>query len=109
MSSTQSYVEFVCESINQIGDVRYRKMFGDYMVYLNDKPIFLICDNTVYIKEIEQLVELKDNFETGVPYDGAKEHYILDIENTELTQTVAVILEKVIPIPKPKKKNHPKK
>ena len=44
--------------------------------------------------------------ECGVPYDSAKEHYILDIENRELTAKVVEILEQIIPVPKkkPKKK-----
>lgn len=104
MSSSKSYIEFVCDGIRNLGEVRFRAMFGDYMVYLNDKPIFLVCDNTVYIKELKELENLKDNFDLGVPYDGAKEHYILDIENHELTEEVAKILEQVIPIPKKQRK-----
>lgn len=37
---------------------------------------------------------------TGCPYQGAKEHYILDIDNHELTYQVLYELEKVIPVPK---------
>lgn len=109
MSSSLSYVEFVLESINGLGDIRYRKMFGDYMVYLNDKPIILVCDNTVYVKKIDELNDFKEYLDSGIPYDGAKEHYILDIENQKLTKSVASILESVIPIPKKKKKNQSKK
>ncbi|MGN0560765.1 MAG: hypothetical protein ACI4K8_06895 [Candidatus Fimenecus sp.] len=25
-------------------------MFGEYMVYVNDKPILMVCDNTVFVK-----------------------------------------------------------
>lgn len=44
--------------------------------------------------------------ECGVPYDSAKEHYILDIEDRELTAKVVEILEQITPVPKkkPKKK-----
>ena len=48
MATSSEYVTFVCEQIHGYGDVRCRKMFGEYMVYLNDKPIFTVCDNTVY-------------------------------------------------------------
>lgn len=50
MATSSEYVTFVCEQIHGYGDVRCRKMFGEYMVYLNDKPIFTVCDNTVYVK-----------------------------------------------------------
>ncbi len=104
MATSQNYVEFVCEQINGIGNVRYRKMFGEYMVYLNDKPIFLVCDNNVYIKKLSEIEDIIDITSVGIPYKGAKEHYVLDIENSELSKQVALILEKIIPIPKPKKK-----
>lgn len=51
MSTTMDYVEFVCGQIRDAWDVRYKKMFGEYMVYINDKPILLVCDNTVFVKK----------------------------------------------------------
>jgi len=42
--------------------------------------------------------------EKGFPYDGAKEHYILDIDDTELTRAVIDALEAITPLPKPRKK-----
>lgn len=81
-------------------------MFGEYMVYVNDKPVLLVCDNTVYVKKLPEIEELMSDAECGVPYDGAKEHYILDIEDRELTAKVVEILEQITPVPKkkPKKK-----
>jgi hypothetical protein len=42
--------------------------------------------------------------EKGFPYEGAKEHYIVDVDNRELLTSVVRELEKVIPIPKKKQK-----
>ena len=39
-----------------------------------------------------------------LPYEGAKEHYILDIDDTDLARQVVAVLETVTPLPKPKKK-----
>ncbi len=104
MASSISYIEFICEQIAGVGDIRYKKMFGEYMVYVNDKPVFLVCDDTVFIKIKQQTTAVLSDCETGVPYKGAKEHYILDIENRELAREVALILEKITPVPKPRKK-----
>ena len=79
-------------------------MFGEYMVYVNDKPVLLVCDNTVYVKKLPEIEELMSDAECGVPYDGAKEHYILDIEDRELTAKVVEILEQITPVPKKKPK-----
>ena len=42
--------------------------------------------------------------EKGSPDKGAKEHYILDIEDAELSKKVVRQLELVTKVPKPRKK-----
>lgn len=103
MATTVDFIEFVCEQIRGDYAVRYKKMFGDYMVYINDKPILLVCDNCVYVKKLPQVESLLCKAETGIPYDGSKEHYILDIENAELIEKVIPVLESVTPLPKKRK------
>ncbi len=103
MATTKEYIDYVCEQIQDDYSVRYKKMFGEYMVYANDKPILLVCDNTVYVKELKEISSLMKDSQTGYPYQGAKEHYILDIENRELTSKVVKILEQITPLPKKKR------
>ena len=104
MATDNTFVMYVCESIAEIGLVTSRKMFGEYMVYVNGKPIFLVCDNTVYVKILDAVKDLLGDAERGRPYESAKEHYILDMDNTPFVREVAVILEQVTPLPKKKKK-----
>ena len=104
MATSVEYIEFVCEQIAGVGAVRYRKMFGEYMVYVNDKPLLLVCDNTVFVKILPELSELMAGADTALPYEGGKVHYILDIEDRELTKAVIAVLEPLTPLPKPKRK-----
>ena len=104
MASSLDFIEYVCEQIADSGIVTYKKMFGEYMVYVNSKPILLVCDNTVYIKMLDCIQEKMKNAEISEPYGGAKSHYILDIDNAEFSKEVITLLESVTPLPKPKKK-----
>ncbi len=104
MATSVEYIEHICEQINSLGAVRYRKMFGEYMVYLNDKPILTVCDNTVFVKMLPQLEPLMKGADTAPPYDGAKEHYILDTDDRETMLSVIRILEEITPVPKKKVK-----
>ena len=104
MSTTPDFIEYVCEQITGVGTVRHKKMFGEYMVYVNDKPVLLVCDNTVFVKMLPCIASLMEDAQKGFPYKGAKESYILDIDNSSLAKDVARILEKNTPLPKPKKK-----
>ena len=104
MATTADFIEYVCEQIRGVGLVRSRKMFGEYMVYVNDKPILLVCDNIVYVKMLDCIAAQMENADKGFPYTGAKEHYILDIDDAEFAKEIVRILEPVTAIPKPKKK-----
>ena len=42
MSTSLDFVEYICEQIAGVGQIRYRKMFGEYMVYVNNKPILTL-------------------------------------------------------------------
>lgn len=103
MSTSKEYILFVCDQLNGINGVEYKKMFGEYMVYVNERPVLLVCDNCVMVKEVPQLAELMKDAEERVPYDGAKAHYVLDIENRELTEAVVRILAEITPVPKRRK------
>lgn len=105
MGTTIDFIEYVCDQIAGVGEIRYKKMFGEYMVYVNGKPILLVCDNTVFVKVLPCLNETMREADKGFPYEGAKEHYVLDIDNAKLSKEVIAILEPVTQLPKPKKKS----
>ena len=47
-------------------------MFGEYTVYINYKPIILLCENTVYVNKNKKIEDLMSESETAIPYKGAK-------------------------------------
>ena len=106
MATSLDFIEYVCEQVSGVRPVRYKKMFGEYMIYIDDKPILLVCDNTVFIKILEPIREQMVNADKGFPYDGAKEHYVLDIDNAEFSKEIISLLLPIVPVPKPKKKRN---
>lgn len=104
MSTSQEYINFVLEQLDGIDGVSYKKMFGEYMVYVGEKPILLVCDNCVMVKKLPELDELMKDALEDYPYEGAKAHYVLDIENRELTAAAIEILVRAVPLPKKKAK-----
>ena len=104
MATSPEYLAFVLEQLPPLWDIRSRKMFGEYMIYLNNKPILTLCDNTVFAKKLPALSEILASAPCGCPYEGAKEHYILDVEDHDLTERVLTLAEAATPLPKPRKK-----
>ena len=44
MSSKQSTVDYILDQLSESGNVRVRKMFGEYALYCDEKVVGLICE-----------------------------------------------------------------
>lgn len=100
MACSLEFVEFVQTQLESVGEVRVRKMFGDYVVYVDDRAVALACDNCVYVKIHPAIELLMQNAERGVPYAGARECYVLDIGHRTHAEKVVGILRDVLPLPR---------
>ena len=79
MASSREYLDFVLEQLEGISGIDYKKMFGEYLVYVNERPVLTLCDNRVFVKKLPQVAVLMADAECGYPYEGAKEAYLLDL------------------------------
>lgn len=103
MSTSKEYMQFVLDQLEGFPDVTYRKMFGEYMVYLQGRPVLLVCDNCAMVKKLPELAELMRGAPDGLHYEGARVHSVLDLEDRELVRQVMDILLRVTPLPKRRK------
>lgn len=74
------------EQLRFVPNITYKKMFGEYLVYYNKKPLMLVCNSTCFLKVNKATEKFLTNKAT--PYNGAKEHFVIDIENSELLEKV---------------------
>lgn len=99
MACSNEYIDFVCAQLSGIGVIRPKKMFGDWLIYIDEKPIVLACDNICYVKMLPEIAGLMANALTAPPYPGAKPHYVLDIEHHDTALQVVKALLPIIPYP----------
>lgn len=52
MACSIDFIEELCEILSPLGEVRSRKMMGDYVIYVNEKCVITACDNLAYVKKI---------------------------------------------------------
>ncbi len=95
MASTKDFLDFVIDQIKDKDLVRFKKMFGEYALYYDDKVVALICDNELYIKnttEVKKIAEEKD-LEFASPFPGAKKWILIgeDIEDREFLNEIIEI------------------
>ncbi len=108
MATKQSTVDVILDQLAPLGDVRARKMFGEYALYFAGKVVGLICDDTLFIKITEPgHAMMGKNQKTGCAYPGAKPSFQIAPEQIEdadwLGQVVRVTAEH-LPAPLRKKK-----
>ena len=104
MACTSDFIEYVCEVLSPLGEVRSRKMMGDYVIYVNEKCVITICDNIAYVKKLPCVADLMADAECGCPYEGAKEAYILDFADSHKALKVIETIWDFLPFPKSKNK-----
>ena len=92
MACTSEFIELICDVLAPLGEVRSRKMMGDYVIYLNEKYVITACDNIPYVKKLPCIADMMADAECGCPYPGAKEAYILDLDNPSKARKVIAIL-----------------
>jgi len=103
MPTTQSFIDYVCEQLEGVGAIRWLRMMGEACVYVDEKPIVLVCNDTVYIKKLPAL----DKFnlkQTAIPYKGASERYVIDPDDRNLFQEIIKTVADNTPLPKKKMK-----
>ena len=104
MASHQDFVDYVVEQLREAGAIRSRKMFGEYLVYVNERPVLTLCDNRVFVKKLPQVAVLMADAECGYPYEGAKEAYLLNLGDDARIDALLPMLVEHTPLPRPCKK-----
>lgn len=102
MATTRNYLDFACTQLEGIWGIDYKRMFGEYQIYVNDKPVLLVCDNTVFVKNHPALAQLLAEAPEGLPYPGAKPgRKFWTVENRALTRRRSwKFWERVTPVSK---------
>ena len=106
MGSNPGFVEFVADQIEGAGEIKYKKMFGEYGLWCDEKFIALVCDDRFFVKPTEAGRKfIKDPVEAP-PYPGAKNYFLIGekLEKREWVSMLIKITAEELPPPRPKKK-----
>jgi TfoX/Sxy family transcriptional regulator of competence genes len=104
---TAEYIE------DQLGDlpIRTGRMFGEYAIYLGDKVVGFICDDTLFIKPSPVDPSYLVGTYLGQAYPGSKDYHAVPgelLEDREWLRSAIVATADALPAPIPKKPKKPK-
>ena len=102
MASSKEYLDFILDKLSFRGDVSYRAMMGEYIIYCQGKIIGGIYDDRFLVKPTPSVLLMNPEAEFEFPYDGAKEMILVDrVDDREF---LSELIEKMLPeLPTPKK------
>ncbi len=105
MASDLAFVGYVCEQARDAGRLSFKKMFGEYALYLETKVVALVCDNQLFVKPTQAGRALLHTVLESPPYPGAKNHFLIGahIEDQDLMSRLFRVTGSELPEPKPKK------
>lgn len=103
MSSTEQYLDFVLDLLGELEDVAHRKMMGEYVLYYRSKVVGGIYDDRFLLKVTPASERLLPEAPRAIPYEGAKEMLLVEVEDREVLRDVVDAMW--VEVPAPKKRN----
>jgi len=106
MSSNKDFIEFITDQISDAGTVTYRKMFGEFAIYCDDKVVALVCDNRLFVKPTAAGRSFIGDVTEAPAYPGAKPAFLIEdkVEDREWVSELIKITAAELPVTKKKKK-----
>ena len=104
MATSKGYLEYVLEQLSGLPEISHRAMMGEYVLYYRGKVIGGIYDDRFLIKPTKSAIAMMPDAERELPYEGAKEMLLADVDNREFLKKLLEAMYDELPAPKQKKK-----
>ena len=104
MASSREYLDFILEQLSGLENVTWKAMMGEYIIYWRGKIVGGIYDDRFLVKTTKSAVAMMPEAEKELPYEGAKEMLLADVDNREFLQELLEAMYDELPAPKQKKK-----
>ena len=104
MATESSFLEYVADQSRLQDRLTYKKMFGEYALYLDGKVVAFACDNSLFVKPAEATRKLTAKLPQRPPYPVAKPYPVADelLDEPDRLRDLLLATEQAMPSPKPK-------
>ena len=104
MASNKDYLDFILEQLSGLGNVTYRAMMGEYILYWRGRIIGGIYDDRFLVKPTKSALAMMPDAGREIPYEGAKEMLLVDnVDSREFLAELITAIYGELPAPKKKK------
>ena len=95
MASDKEYLTFILDQLPQTGEISFRPMMGEYILYFRQRIFGGIYDNRFLIKPTKSALEMMPDAQKEIPYPGGKAMLLID--DPENRERMAELLEAMFP------------
>ena len=107
MASNKAYLDFVLEQLAGLEAISYRPMMSEYVLYCDGKVVGGVYDDRLLLKPAKSALHLmrEEGLEIAMelPYEGAKEMLLADVDRRELLCRIVRGIADDLPAPKKRK------
>ena len=90
MATSKDYLDYVLELLQEVDNITYKKMMGEYMLYKDNILFGGIYDNRFLIKNT---ISLKDyHLKEQIPYPSAKPMLLIDSEDPDEIKELVMLV-----------------
>ena len=111
MGSSLDTVQFISDQAGLGTRLSWRKMFGEYALYVDGKVVALVCDDQLFVKPTPAGRAYLGTVPEGSPYPGCRPFLLLsaELDDPERLSAAFTITADALPAPKPKGKTAARK
>jgi TfoX/Sxy family transcriptional regulator of competence genes len=104
MASSVGTVQFICDQAGLGRRLSFRKMFGEYALYVDGKVVALICDDQLFLKPTLEGQKYLGSVSEAPPFPGAKNWFLLvsELDDPDQLGGALLVTARALPAPRPK-------
>lgn len=106
MGTRAETMDFLVDQLSALPTIRTRKMFGEYCLYLDDKPVAFVCDDELFVKPTDEGRAYIGTPDEAPFYPGSSLYFRVSGDRWEDREWLTELIDltaAALPEPKPKK------
>ena len=109
MTTRQDFVDYIAAQSGLGARLAFRRMFGEYAVYVDGKVVALACDDGLFVKPTPAVEALVPGAPREPPYPGARLYARVDewLDDPDRLRALLVATADAMPAPKAKAPRRP--
>jgi TfoX/Sxy family transcriptional regulator of competence genes len=107
MASSRGFLEYILDQLSRLGEITFKPMMGEFIIYCQGKIIGGIYDDRLLVKPTAAARRLMPEAPLEAPYPGAKEMLLVqEVDSRQLLEELFEAMAVELPLPEKKRRKN---